>query len=225
MPVDLSDVLHVLAHELRGPSGIAQGYLRMLLEDRLIDSADRRRALEQTQQALARVSELTNESSQLANWFDAQRETKVVGRVDARALIERVAANAGIDPVPTTHIDVAPASASVPTASQDALAAALATCVKATARELKGKPVTIAARVNGNHTLDVLIGSDEQLDVLSQGPDADNAGPISLERGGLGLSLVLAAAVLDAHGAAQWTTNGSRNTVGVRLPLDERPHQ
>jgi signal transduction histidine kinase len=225
MSVDISDVLHVLAHELRGPSGIAQGYLRMLLENRLTDSADRRRALEQTQRALARVSELTNESSQLANWFDAQRETKVAGHVDARALIERVAASAGIDPVPTIHIDVAPASASVPTASEDALAAALAACVKAAARELKGKPVTIATRVNGNHALDVLIGSDEQLDALSQGPDADNAGPISLERGGLGLSLVLAAAVLDAHGAAHWTTNGSRNTVGVRLPLEERPHQ
>ncbi len=225
MSVDISDVLHVLAHELRGPSGIAQGYLRMLLEDRLTDSADRRRALEQTQRALARVSELTAESTQLANWFDTQRENKAVGHVDARALIERVAANTGIEPAPTTRIDVMPASASVPTGNEDALAAALVACVKATARELKGKPVTIAARVNGNHALDILIGSDEQLVALSQGPDAANAGPIALERGGLGLSLVLAAVVLEAHGAAHWTTNGSRNTVGIRFPLEERAHQ
>jgi signal transduction histidine kinase len=224
MPVDLSDVLHVLAHELRGPSGIAQGYLRMLLEDRLTDSAERRRVLEQTQRALARVSELTNESSELANWFKAQHESKAAGHVDARALIERAAASTDVEPAPNARIDIAPGSALVPTAAEDALANALAACVKATARELKGKPVTISARVNGSRAMDVLIGGEDQLDGLSHGPDAANAGPIPLERGGLGLSLVFAAAVLDAHGAARWTTNGSRNTVGIRLPLKERAH-
>jgi signal transduction histidine kinase len=225
MSVGISEVLHVLAHELRGPSGIAHGYLRILLDDRLTDSADRRRALQQTQRALARVSELTNESSRLANWLEAQRECKAIAHVDARVLVERVAASTDIEPAPNSQIDIAPGSASVRTSGEDALAAAVATCVRATARELKGKPVTIAARVNGSHTMDVLIGSDEQLDALSQGPEAANAGPIVLERGGLGLSLVLAALVLDAHGAAQWTTNGSRNTVGIRLPLEERAHQ
>ena len=48
------------------------------------------------------------------------------------------------------------------------------------------------------------------------------AGPVALERGGLGLALVHAAIVLDAHGAERWTMNGSRQTLGLRLPLDER---
>ena len=30
MHVDIGKVLHVLAHELRTPAGIAQGYIRML---------------------------------------------------------------------------------------------------------------------------------------------------------------------------------------------------
>src|SRR5687768_14647504 len=39
MPVDTGHVLHVLAHELRTPTGIAQGYARLLLDDRLTDPA------------------------------------------------------------------------------------------------------------------------------------------------------------------------------------------
>ena len=46
---------------------------------------------------------------------------------------------------------------------------------------------------------------------------------IALERGGLGLTLVHAALVLDAHGAERWTISDSRQTAGFRLPLDERP--
>src|SRR5262245_59098900 len=66
MPVEIGNVLHVLAHELRTPAGIAQGYLRMLMDDRLTDPADRRKAIEQAQKAVARISEITNEGSQLA---------------------------------------------------------------------------------------------------------------------------------------------------------------
>jgi signal transduction histidine kinase len=45
MSVDISDILHVLAHELRTPVGIAHGYVRLLLEERLSQESDRRRAL------------------------------------------------------------------------------------------------------------------------------------------------------------------------------------
>ena len=46
------------------------------------------------------------------------------------------------------------------------------------------------------------------------------AGPLALERGGLGLSLVHAVIVLDAHGAERWTIERNRRqTAGFRLPL------
>ena len=104
MPVDISNVLHVLAHELRTPTGIAQGYVRMLLEDRLTDPADRQRALEQTQKALARVSELSHESTRLAAWFEDERGPDAHGSTCA-TLLERVAADAGVEPPVTIVLE------------------------------------------------------------------------------------------------------------------------
>jgi signal transduction histidine kinase len=221
MPVEISDVLHVLAHELRTPSGIAQGYLRMLLEERLADPKDRRQALEQTQKALARMSELTHESSRLAGWFErpagAPTET-----IDAKMLIDRVVEEASADAVVTSRIDANGAQGAVRTPDVHALVTALTTVAKATARELRNQPCTIAARAHEQSAIDVLIGADDHLAALGSGPGAAEAGPLGLERGGLGLSLVYAVAVLDSHGAIAWTANGSRGTVGIRLPIEER---
>src|SRR5688572_21663112 len=90
MPVDINDILHVLAHELRTPVGIAHGYVRLLLEDRLPQETDRRRALEQMQKALGRLSDLSQESTALASWYEQDFSTPQ--QVGARTLIERVAA-------------------------------------------------------------------------------------------------------------------------------------
>jgi K+-sensing histidine kinase KdpD len=222
MHVDIAKVLHVLAHEIRTPSGIAQGYLRMLLEDRLTEPADRRRALEQAQKALARVSELTAESSHLANWLETERSA--AAWIAAAALIERVAEGAALEPAPRVRVEVPP-GAHVLTADADALVTALVSVVKATARELRNQACTIAARSHENRIMDILIGPAEQLPTLAGGPEAAGAGPLALERGGLGLSFVSAAVVLEAHGAIGWTANSSRTTVGIRLRMEERAPQ
>lgn len=224
MTVDIGKLLHVLAHEIRTPSGIAQGYLRMLLEDRLTDPAERRRALEQVQKALARVSELTQESSQLANWLDEQERTK--GAIDARTLIERAVENAKLDPAPQLSVDIQHGDVSVATVDDVALSSALTSVVKATARELRNGVCTIDVRMQDNRMLDLLIGRADQLPGLAAGPQAAGAEPLTVERGGVGLSLVSAAVVLAAHDAIGWTAAGSRTTVGIRLPLmKERAHQ
>ena len=88
MPVDFSDILHVLAHELRTPVGIAHGYVRLLLEERLPQESDRRRALEQMQKALGRLTELSHESSRLATWY--QRDGASDEVVAATVILERV---------------------------------------------------------------------------------------------------------------------------------------
>jgi phospho-acceptor domain-containing protein len=222
MPVDVSSLLHVLAHELRTPAGIAQGYLRLLLDDRLTEAADRRRAIEQTQKAVARMSELTAESSRLARWLEERRSAPRTS-IDAHALVTRVVSDAGIEPL-RAKVDVPPASIAIATVDGDALADAIVSLVKVTAREMKNEPCAMVVRVTGNHTMDVLIGSEQQLDALSPGPDAPGAGPLGLERGGVGLSLVLAAAVLETHGARHWTVAGLRTTVGIRFPFEERSH-
>jgi signal transduction histidine kinase len=222
MRVDIGKVLHVLAHEIRTPSGIAQGYVRMLLEDRLSDPADRRRALEQTQKALARVSELTQESSMLADWFEADHTAD--GSIEARTVIERVVGGAALEPA-HVKVELAAPDARVATVNERALVDALISVVKATARELRQDVCMLHVRSHENRMCELLIGSAEQLPALAVGPDASAAGPLALERGGLGLSFVTAAVVLEAHRAIGWTMNGSRATVGIRLPLKEGAHQ
>jgi signal transduction histidine kinase len=225
MPIDISSVLHVLAHELRTPTGIAQGYLRMLLDERLSDPDDRQRALTQAQQALARISELTHESTRLAAWLEDSRGRS---HVDAAALIAQIVAGTGLEPPLVVQSSVSTSNTSIPTCDATALVGAMVTLVKATARELGQHPCTLAADVSSNttrrdrHFMQVLIGRADQLPALVEGPDAAGAAPLALERGGLGLSLVSASAVLDAHGATPWTLEGSRSTVGIRLPLEER---
>jgi hypothetical protein len=223
MPVDIGNILHVLAHELRTPAGIAQGYLRMLMEDRLTDPADRRKAIEQAQKAIARVSELANEGSQLASWVDRPADSRHE-RIDVRTLIDRVVAGASDDRPLSARIDIAPAAGEVATMDAGALTIALVAVTKATARELRNKPCTVAARLDDRAAIDMWIGQDDQFTALHAGPSAPGAEPLALARGGVGLSLVYAVAVLERHGAATWTVNGSRSTVGIRLPLEERAH-
>ena len=91
-----------------------------------------------------------------------------------------------------------------------------------TARELRGRACEVLGRtVDGQ--FEILVGAEGTLDRLNGGPQSPEARPIALERGGMGLALIHAALVLDAHGAARWTVNDSRQLFGVRLPLSPEP--
>lgn len=218
MPVDINNILHVLAHELRTPVGIAHGYVRLLLEERLHQETDRRRALEQMQKALGRLSDLSHESTALAAWYEQDHTASRA--VNARALLDQIAGADYEWPV-TVDVTALPEDCAVKTSDEASLARALIGMVRATARELRGTTCDVTARrVNG--CFELLTGPEELLSALGAGPLAPEAGPVALERGGLGLALVHAAIVLDAHGAERWTMNGSRQTVGLRLPVDER---
>ena len=59
--------LQVLIHDIRTPVGVAQGYLRLLREDRLANPDDRVRAIAQAQEALDRVSQLCSDAASLAD--------------------------------------------------------------------------------------------------------------------------------------------------------------
>jgi His Kinase A (phospho-acceptor) domain len=221
MAVDINDILHVLAHELRTPVGIAHGYVRLLLEDRLPHEPDRRRALEQMQKALGRLSHLSYETTALAEWYEQHPDPP--HNVDAQALIARVA-DANYDFPVTVDTSAVPEGISVASRDPESLIRALIGVVSATARELRGVTCEVIGRVE-QARFELLAGPEEMLSAVAGGPSAPAAGPVSLERGGLGLVLVHAAVVLDGHGAERWTMNGSRQTIGLRLPLEERRHQ
>jgi signal transduction histidine kinase len=218
MPVDFSDILHVLAHELRTPVGIAHGYVRLLLEERLPQESDRRRALEQMQKALGRLTELSHESSRLATWYERDGANDLV--VAAVDLLERVE-QAGFEHPVDVDASAVPTGAAIRTGDADLLVKAIASVVHATARELRGQPCLAVASTDAD-CLEVLVGPPDRIRTLAAARGTPDAGTIALERGGLGLALVHAALVLDAHGAERWTVADSRQTAGFRLPLEER---
>ena len=219
MSVDISEILHVLAHELRTPVGIAHGYVRLLLEERLPQDADRRRALEQMQKALGRLSDLSQESSRLASWFEHDLDSTAT--ISAASLLARVE-EADFDAAVAIDATGISDDAVVRTPDAAMLATAMVSIVRATARELRGNDCAVAARLGDPHTLEVLVGPPDRLEALAAGRTSTDAGPLALERGGLGLSLLHAVIVLDAHGAERWTINQSRQIAGFRLPLAER---
>jgi hypothetical protein len=217
MSVEIGNVLHVLAHELRTPVGIAHGYVRLLLEDRLGAEADRRRALEQLQKALGRLSDLSHETSALANWFERAEAPAIA--VDARELLDSVMTTSFEVPI-AADISAVAEGTRVATADREELERALAALVRSTARELRGAACAVTASTHEGQ-LEMLSGRSSDLATLAAGPTAADASPIDLGRGGLGLALVHASAVLDANGATSWSCNGSRQQVGVRLPLHD----
>ena len=210
VPVEINDILHVLAHELRTPVGIAHGYVRLLLEDRLADGSERRRALEQAQKALS------HEATALASHYE--QDCNRVQHLNAHDLAKHLSSAEYESPV-TVEMSTLP-NVTLRTSDPDALVRALVAVVRATARELRGDACSVSMRGDAR-TVEVLAGPSEHLAALTAGPESADAGQLILERGGLGLSLVHAAVVLDAHGAKRWALKASRQTAAIRFPLEE----
>jgi hypothetical protein len=173
------------------------------------------------QKALGRLSHLSYETTALAEWYEQPSEQSQ--NIDAHTLIARVA-DANYEWPVTVDITAMPPGVSVQSSDPESLVRALIDVVSATARELRGVTCDVTAHIV-QERFEMLAGPEEMLDAIAAGPSAPTAGPMALERGGLGLALVHAAVVLDGHGAERWAMNGSRQTVGLRLPLEERRQQ
>ena len=124
MGADLSDVLSVLAHELRSPLSVLQGYIRLLQRKR--DASDPETAmLTAMLAATGRLTTLGRQSSELAVWL---RRTEPSVTTDAAALTAAIAANA---PAGVSTVPLAADSGGRPVQVADlqALAQAVATAV------------------------------------------------------------------------------------------------
>ena len=111
-----------------------------------------------------------------------------------------------------------------------ALEAAVAAVIQATAREAGDAPVVVRASVRRDRepAVEVVVGPRARLPAFAEataGQDAgstlwsDDSEEFAIGRGGMGLSLVLATVVLDAHAARVWTAAGNRSIAGIRLPV------
>ena len=220
MRITLSDTLRVVSHELRAPLAVIQGYARLLGGGQLAEE-DRARALAQIQAAAGAIATIAKQADELQPWL---------GRLDTRrtslslsTLVEQAVEAAAIA---GTRI-VSPADGRdregtvTALGAGDGLVRAIAIVCVRVGREADGAPITLAVRP-GPGTIDLLVGSTAHLAAPDQvdGPDGATARPVPIDVGGLGLSYLVAAAILDAHGARVWKLDGQSALVGIRLPLE-----
>jgi hypothetical protein len=209
---DVVKALNLLLHDLRSPVSVAQGYLRLLLEERLSDSKDRQRALTQSMDALGRIGDLCAGAGEFANgavtpaqahrYSTAELITALTAEAQAKGLIINVRESL---PIGYIHTLVAPRAA-----------AAIVTIVRAALRHDSAQLPEMSIGVSGQ---DLLVTSgDAGVSARLMAPTG--RAPFNSWQGGNGLLVPLAVKQLEETGARIWTLAGERFAVGVAIPLE-----
>jgi K+-sensing histidine kinase KdpD len=216
MCIDLATTLHVLSHEIRSPVGVMHGYLRLLLDGGVNDAAKRDQVLTQMQKASSRIAALGQQASDLAEWVERQPGGPWTAFPLPDLISQALAkADPGVDV--RSRVSSADEAVSIRTVDPAFLTAACGAVINAVARE-SGTGVLVATRQAEPGVRDLLIWPVEpgaELGGLSD-THADVAAS-DLRRGGLGLSLILAAAVIAAHEGKLWRLADRPAFLGIRL--------
>lgn len=205
--VELPDVLAVLAHEIRSPLTVLQGYIRLLQRER--PAGDPEAAmLAAMLDATGRLATLGRQASDLAMFLRPTADTWMVltAAQVAAELAKRAPDAIGV----VDRLDAARDRIRV-RASGTLLASAICALADLVMRESGSRTATIVAAGDASVLrFDVCAGS------VSEPPraaDTADARPIPFTSGGLGLALVLASYVLAAHRARVARAAGGDITV------------
>ena len=212
MGVELSKALNILAHDLRGPLGVIQGYLRLLRQRRAQDEDDTR-MLTAMQDATGRIAALGRQAADLATTLE--HPPLADGRARVADIIDLAVRHAALPAPPAVRVPDTLASATVRSTSGGETAVAMAAILHAVSKEATGAPIGIVATERGD-AIELRMGPVDRAD------DAPVSEPqhMRLERGGLGLSLVLASYVFDAIGARLTSIGPDGSAIAVALRKD-----
>ena len=213
MPPNLAQVLNTLAHEIRTPLSVSQGYLKLFLDGRLTNVEDTRRAMEQTRQALGALATLCVDMGKVSALSQSASQG-IPERVSTADFVASIKAQSEVDGAAWTG-ETGTRAIEVTNAGE--LAQAVAIVSKAAFDEAREAPRAI--RTEGGDELILLAGAEDSLAALQPGPGAPNARPVDFAKGGKGLKLIWAAFVLDRHGVQTWTDAQHRASVGFQIPL------
>ncbi|HJU43092.1 MAG TPA: histidine kinase dimerization/phospho-acceptor domain-containing protein [Vicinamibacterales bacterium] len=221
MQLTLAQVLNTVAHEIRTPLAVSQGYLKLYLDGRLTNADDQRRALQQTREALGTLATLCNEISKVSALSEAPSPA-LIERVAAAKFVERLK---GASEVEGAVWSGDPAGDIASNGVTD-LVHAVAIVAKAAFDEAREEPRAMhvshlrqgSGGQAGNEFV-MLAGSPQAVSALEAGPDAGTARQVNFTKGGKGLRLIWAAFVLQQHRVHTWTHQDHRNSVGFRFPL------
>ncbi|MGD9902033.1 MAG: histidine kinase dimerization/phospho-acceptor domain-containing protein [Vicinamibacterales bacterium] len=193
--------LHVLIHDVRSPLGVAQGYLRMLREDRLPTPEARTRAIAQTQEALDRVARLCDDAARLAD--DGADDPPRRTLIPSERLIGKVRARFEPDAVAVADADGRLARRIAVPVDTDRLADAIALVLRAGAEP--ARPVAVGT-------------TDDEV-WFTNGPAAAPLAGVEFDCWrGPGFSLPLACRAITGIGGRIWATDG--RGAGVAFPFE-----
>ena len=218
MQPNLAQVLNTLAHEIRTPLAVSQGYLKLYLDGRLTDGDDTRRAFEQTRQALGALATLFVDMGKVSTLSESASQG-IPERVSAADFVTGLRAQSEIDGAAWAD-DAGTRTAAlgmIEATNHRDLIQAVAIVSKAAFDEAREAPH--AVRTEAGNALIVLAGANDSLAALQSGPGAPNARPVDFVKGGKGLKLIWAAFVLDKHRVQTWTDANHRASVGFSIPL------
>jgi hypothetical protein len=216
MQPDLAQVLNTLAHEIRTPLAVSQGYLKLYVDGRLATPDDQRRALQQTREALGVIAALCAEMSKVSALADAGAAA-LVERLDPARLVGELEAASDLAGATWSQQNVA-AGRIATNAPMDLIRAATV-AIKVAFDEEKNVPHTIDVTTDGD-ALIIRAGSSAALESLPSAPAGPGAVPVNVVRGGKGLSLIWAAFVFGQHGIQAWSHRDHKGSLGLRIPLE-----
>ena len=209
----LAQVLNTLAHELRTPLAVSQGYLKLYLEGRIQSPDDQKRALQQTLDAVTRLSGLCSEVGTLAALADSVGPP-VKEQVPVDVLLKDLRAIEELEKVTWTG-EMSP-SLVIATSSRRDLTRALSLIARAAVDDSRGRPVSVDV-VADPSGLRFHAGVESGIAAVASGPNGAGATPFDLVRGGRGLSLIWAAFVLNHDHVDIWQHSAERAAVGFQF--------
>jgi len=208
---EIVKAINVLIHDLRAPLSVAQGYLRLLQQNRLEAEADRQRAITQSMEALGRITRLCSDAAAFVAEPTATDATVV--KIRASEMVERVTEACTARSSPLTIDTGTGLSGTVQSTNLDGLVQSLAIVLCAVRRSALKEPVRVSVHEEEKEAR-FLLGCDVYFLFY------DSAPPETFDpwRGGHGIALPLACRTIAEAGGRIWSIAGGRGAVGIALP-------
>ena len=213
--------MSLAVHELRTPVTVVAGYLRMLLREQAGPLSEKqRKMLEEADRSCARLGAIVGEMSDLGK-LEGRELALTRQEFDIQALAAELASGMHEGSDRGVRLEVRPGEPVMVTGDRTRIGAALKALMHAALRE-RGDPgviVVACSTTEGSPAWAVVaIGEESMLAALARAAQ-DAPPPFEEWRGGLGLALPVARRVIDAHGGALWSGDGSQGASALRLPL------
>jgi K+-sensing histidine kinase KdpD len=213
-------LIELILHEVRTPLNILSGSLGQLTEGRVGHLTDAQLAV--TQRAHRASAQLDRLSAELRGWITARSTPPPAARAAIGPLVASAAtaAEAHGGRLVTVRVQTGPPGDLIVSAPAELLGAALGAAIAAVVR---GAPAGATIPVVVRRLKDEAPGSTAQVrvDIGDCGGAGPESGFAAEHVGGLGFSLPLARAVVEASGGRVWSREDAGRPVGIGLQLPE----